>query len=206
MIVRCLPVGPLQVNCYLAACPETRDAVVIDPGDESPMILDALEKEDLNLKEILLTHCHADHVGGVKGITESLCVPVRIHEADRPMLNSAVEHGRMFGLEIEAPPPPDGYLAEGDVVDFGGESLKVLHTPGHSPGGICLLGPEEIFVGDTLFAGSIGRFDFPGGSYETLIESISRKILTLNEKTVVYPGHGPATTVGQEKRSNPFLV
>lgn len=206
MIVRCLAVGPLQVNCYLAACGESGDAVAIDPGDEPSLIVDAIEKEGFTLKHILLTHCHADHVGGVKGLVKSFHVPVMMHEADRAMLDSAVDHGRLFGLEIEAPPPPTGYLAERDVVEFGGESLAVLHTPGHSPGGICFLGPAEVFVGDTLFAGSIGRFDFPGGSYETLIDGISSKILTLGEDTVVYPGHGPSTTVGQEKHTNPFFV
>lgn len=206
MIVKCLPVGPLQVNCYLVGCGETREAVVIDPGDEAPLILDVLKSEGLNLTRILLTHCHADHVGGVKGLVDACGVPVMIHEADRSMLDSAVQHGRLFGLEIEAPPPPDGYLVEGDVVEFGRRSLLVLHTPGHSPGGLCFLGGAEIFVGDTLFAGSIGRFDFPGGSYEILIESISSKILTLDEATIVYPGHGPSTTVGEEKRSNPFFA
>jgi glyoxylase-like metal-dependent hydrolase (beta-lactamase superfamily II) len=194
------------VNCYLAACAKTGEAVAIDPGDEPPLILDAIKKEGLTLKHILLTHCHADHVGGVKGLVDACQAPVEMHEADRAMLDSAVEHGRLFGIEIEAPPPPDGYLDEGDVVSFGEESLNVLHTPGHSPGGICFLGASEIFVGDTLFAGSIGRFDFPGGSYETLIEGISSKILSLPENVVVYPGHGPATNVGQEKRTNPFFI
>lgn len=206
MIVHCLPVGPLQVNCYLAACAESGEAVAIDPGDEPSLILERIEREGLALKQILLTHCHADHVGGVKGLVEACPAPVKMHRSDRAMLDSAVEHGRLFGLEIEAPPPPDGYLEEGDVVRFGDESLKVLHTPGHSPGGICFLGPSEIFVGDTLFAGSIGRFDFPGGSYEALLQGISDKILILAENVVVYPGHGPATTVGHEKRTNPFFV
>jgi glyoxylase-like metal-dependent hydrolase (beta-lactamase superfamily II) len=201
-----IPVGPLQVNCYLAACETTGEAVAIDPGDEPPRIIEAIEREGLALKRVLLTHCHADHVGGLKGLVEGCRAPVLMHEGDRPMLDSAVEHGRLFGLEIEAPPAPDGYLAEGDSVDFGEESLKVLHTPGHSPGGICFLGRAEVFVGDTLFAGSIGRFDFPGGSYEKLIQGISSKILSLPEDTVVYPGHGPATNVGQEKRTNPFFI
>jgi glyoxylase-like metal-dependent hydrolase (beta-lactamase superfamily II) len=196
----------LQVNCYLAACEKTGHVVAIDPGDEPPLIIEAIEREGLTLNRILLTHCHADHVGGVKGLVEGLPAPVLMHEGDRAMLDSAVEHGRLFGLEIEAPPPPDGYLEEGDRVDFGEESLRVLHTPGHSPGGICFLGSREIFAGDTLFAGSIGRFDFPGGSYNTLIEGISSKILSLPEDLLVYPGHGPATTVGQEKRTNPFFV
>jgi len=204
--VRCLPVGLLQVNCYLVFSPDSRECVVIDPGDESPLILDAIGEEGVTVKEILLTHGHADHVGGVRGLVEALGVPLRMHEADRPMLDTAVEHGRMFGLEIAPPPPPDGYLEEGDIVTFGGESLRVLHTPGHSPGGICFLGGGAIFVGDTLFASSIGRFDLPGGSYDTLMESISRKILPLEDSTVVYPGHGPSTTVGAERASNPFLV
>jgi hydroxyacylglutathione hydrolase len=206
VIVHCLPVGPLQVNCYLVACAKTGEAAAIDPGDEPPLILEAIRKEGLTLKQILLTHCHADHVGGVKGLVDACSAPVKMHKADRTMLDSAVEHGRLFGLEIEAPPPPDGYLEEGDEVLVGQESLQILHTPGHSPGGICFLGASEIFVGDTLFAGSIGRFDFPGGSYKTLIEGISSKILSLSEDLVVYPGHGPATNVGHEKRTNPFFI
>jgi hydroxyacylglutathione hydrolase len=203
--VHCLAVGPLQVNCYVAVCPETGEAVAIDPGDEAPLVIDLVEKEGSSLNQILLTHCHADHVGGVKGLAEAMGAPVRIHQADRFLLEGAVEHGRLFGLEIEAPPPPDGYLEEGDTVRFGRQTLEVIHTPGHSPGGICFLGHEGIFVGDTLFAGSIGRFDLPGGSYEQLIDSIRSKILTLDESTVVYPGHGPATTVGHEKHTNPFF-
>lgn len=206
MKVRCIAVGPLQVNCYLAACERTGDAVAIDPGDEAPLIVEAIDRGGFTLRHVLLTHCHADHVGGINGLVEKHPAPIAMHEADRSMLESAVEHGRLFGLQIEAPPPPDNYLVEGDLVKFGEESLKVLHTPGHSPGGICFLGAAEIFVGDTLFAGSIGRFDFPGGSYETLIEGISSKILTLPEDVIVYPGHGPATNVGQEKRTNPFFI
>jgi hydroxyacylglutathione hydrolase len=204
--VHCLAVGPLMVNCYVAACPETGEAVAIDPGDEAPMILDLVKKEKLTLTQMLLTHCHADHVGGAKVLSEDTGVPLKIHQADRFLLDGAVDHGRLFGLEIDKPPAPDGYLEEGDTIQFGGESLKVLHTPGHSPGGICFLGRGEVFVGDTLFAGSIGRFDLPGGSYDQLLDSISTKILTLDEDTAVYPGHGPATTVGREKQSNPFFI
>ena len=206
MRVHCLAVGPLQVNCYVAACPDTGEAVVMDPGDEAPLIHELIKKEEMSLSEILLTHCHADHVGGIKALAEATGAPVKIHPADRFLLDGAVDHGRLFGLEIEKPPAPDGYLEGGDTVRFGKEALKVLHTPGHSPGGICFLGNGEVFVGDTLFAGSIGRFDLPGGSYEQLLESISTEILTLSEETVVYPGHGPATTVGREKQSNPFFI
>jgi len=204
--VHCLAVGPLQVNCYVAACTETGEGVVIDPGDEAPLILELIKREGISLSEILLTHCHADHVGGVKSLADATGAPVRIHQADRFLLDGAVDHGRLFGLEIEKPPAPDGYLEGGDTVGFGKEALRVLHTPGHSPGGICFLGDGEVFVGDTLFAGSIGRFDLPGGSYEQLLESISTEILTLSEDIVVYPGHGPATTVGREKQSNPFFT
>jgi glyoxylase-like metal-dependent hydrolase (beta-lactamase superfamily II) len=195
-----------MVNCYVALCTETAEAVVIDPGDEAPLVLDLIEKEGLTLKQILLTHCHADHVGGVKVLAESTGAPVKIHKADHFLLDGAVDHGRLFGLEIDKPPAPDGYLAEGDTVQFGREVLNVLHTPGHSPGGICFLADGQVFVGDTLFAGSIGRFDLPGGSYEQLIGSITAKILSLDEDIVVYPGHGPSTTVGQEKTTNPFFV
>jgi hydroxyacylglutathione hydrolase len=204
--VHCLEVGPLLVNCYVPVCVETGEGVVIDPGDEASLILELIKRECIKPTQILLTHCHADHVGGVKGLVEATGAAVRIHQADRFLLDGAVDHGRLFGLEIDKPPAPDGYLEEGDTVRFGEESLRVLHTPGHSPGGICLLGSEEVFVGDTLFAGSIGRFDLPGGSYDQLIDSISRKILTLEEETVVYPGHGPATTVGREKSTNPFFI
>ncbi len=206
MTVDCIPVGPLQVNCYVAACEESGAAVVIDPGDEASLIVDFIERKGLSPQRILLTHCHADHVGGLRGLVDALAIPVSIHEADGSLLEKAVEAGRLFGLEIEAPPAPDAYLTEGEHVEFGRQSLEVLHTPGHSPGGVCFLGNAEIFVGDTLFAGSVGRFDLPGGSYETLIESITSKILTLDENTTVYPGHGPSTTVGRERATNPFFI
>jgi len=180
--------------------------VVIDPGDEADRILAEVRDGGLEVVSVLLTHGHADHVGGVRGIVESLAAEVLIHGDDASMLETAVEHGRMFGLEIERPPAPDRYLQDGDVIRFGSERVTVLHTPGHSPGAVSFLGDGVVFVGDTIFAGSVGRFDLPGGSYDALMRSISEKILTLDDSVTIYPGHGPATTVGAERRGNPFLT
>jgi hydroxyacylglutathione hydrolase len=201
-----LVVGPLQVNCYILGCERTKQAAVIDPGGDVDRILMALAKDELRLVYIINTHGHFDHTGGNKALKDATGAELLIHRADAPMIMQQASGGSAFGMTIENSPAPDRYLEEGDTITFGDISLKVLHTPGHSGGGISLATDNMVFVGDALFAGSIGRTDFPGGDYDGLIEGVRTKILTLGDDVVVYPGHGPHTTVGEEKRHNPFFT
>jgi len=211
MLVHTLNVGPLQACCYVVAPSEGGEAAVIDPGGDAEVILDHLRYRGLGLRLILLTHGHIDHVEAVAALERALPEAlVCIHEADAPMLGDpGVALASWIGIPLE-PCKPDRLLADGDAVELGGETLEVLHTPGHTPGGISLLvrqaeGPALVFSGDTLFAGGIGRTDFPGGSYAQLIESIRTRLFALPDATVVYPGHGEPTTIGEERRTNPFL-
>lgn len=205
MILKSLAVGPIQANCYILGCERTKSAAVIDPGGDEDRILMKLAEDNLALKYIINTHGHFDHIGGNAGLKNASGAEFLIHSADEPFLAELKTTAASFGLSAEDSPPPDRTLAEEDIISFGDISLKVLHTPGHSPGGISLLTDKMVFVGDTLFAGSIGRTDLPGGDFETLISSIKNKLLVLDEDTKVYTGHGPATTIGYEKRVNPFL-
>lgn len=207
MIQRVLSVGMLESNCYILGDEETREAVVIDPGGDAPEILAALRQERLLLKTIINTHGHFDHVGANKELQEATGAPIAIHMADAPMLSKPSAEALFFTGGRLQPSRADILLQEGDILDFGRYQLKVLHTPGHTPGGICLVLLQEpiVYVGDTLFAGSIGRTDFPGGSFEELINSVRTKIFTLGDHYLVMPGHGPATTVGQERLYNPFF-
>lgn len=199
-------VGPLQTNCYILGCKRTKEAAVIDPGGDADQILMTLAREGLHLAYIINTHGHFDHTlanGRLKKVTGA---ELLIHQADAPMITSQSAQGSMWGMKIEDSPPPDRYVREGSLITFGDISLKVLHTPGHSPGGISLATDKVVFVGDALFAGSIGRTDFTGGDYEGLIRNVREKILTLGDDVVVYPGHGPQTTVGRERQTNPFFA
>ncbi len=205
MIIKQLTVGPIMANCYILGCERTREAAVIDPGDETDKILMSLASEKLTLKHILNTHGHFDHVGGNRRLKEATGADLQIHAADAAMLADLSNSAAAFGLSAQNSPPPDRTLGEGDSVTFGDIVLTVLHTPGHTPGGISFHTDRCVFVGDALFYGSIGRTDFPGGDYDTLIASIRTKLFTLDDDTTVYTGHGPATTIGQEKRSNPFV-
>jgi len=205
MILKTLVVGPFAVNCYILACQKTREGVVIDPGDEAERIIEVIEAENLSLKYLLLTHAHVDHVLGIPDLQERLDVQTLMHREDSFLIKNLLAQAVSFGLSIRGTPRIDGYVKEGDVIAFGTRSLQVIHTPGHTPGGICLLGKGEVFVGDTLFAGSIGRTDLPGGSYQTLIQSIKSKLFSLDDRLRVYPGHGPPTTIEEEKLHNPFL-
>lgn len=206
MIVRALPVGPLQTNCYITGCEKTRQAAVIDPGGDVDRILSALDKDDFNLSAIINTHGHFDHVGGNNALKKATQADLMIHELDTPMLAHLTQTAAAWGLRAEASPAADRLLEDGDLIEVGDIQFKVIHTPGHSPGGICLYAKAEkaLFVGDTLFAGSIGRTDLPGGDYDTLIHSIQSKLFILPDETVVYNGHMQSTTIGQEKRFNPF--
>jgi glyoxylase-like metal-dependent hydrolase (beta-lactamase superfamily II) len=201
-----LVVGPIQANCYVLGCERTKEAAVIDPGGDVDKILMTLAKDKLHCVTIFNTHGHFDHTGDNKRLKEVTGAKLVIHRADAPMILHQGSNGSMWGMEVEDSPPPDSYVEERDVITFGDISLQVLHTPGHSPGGISLLSDKMVFVGDTLFAGSIGRTDLPGGDYETLIRSVKEKIFPLGDDVVIYPGHGPKTTVGRERRSNPFFA
>ena len=206
MILKMLVVGPIQANCYILGCERNKLAAVIDPGGDANRILMVLAKEELRLVYIINTHGHFDHTTDNKRLKEVTGAQLMIHRADAPMIVNQSGQGLMWGMRIENSPAPDRYVDEGDMITFGDISLKVLHTPGHSPGGISLFTEKMVFVGDTLFAGSIGRTDLPGGDYDGLIRNVREKIFTLGDDVVVYPGHGPRTTVGQERRTNPFFV
>jgi len=205
MLVETLAVGPLQVNCHIVACPVTGEAMVIDPGDESQRIIKVLESHHLKVTAIVNTHGHFDHIGGNRALCGATGAPLMIHASDVELLRRAEQSAASYGLKTSSSPEPDRLLEDGDVVEVGTLRFKVLHVPGHSPGGICLHCDGEVFVGDSLFAGSIGRTDLPGGDYDTLINAIRSKLWRLGDDTVVYSGHGPDTTIGRERRTNPFV-
>jgi hydroxyacylglutathione hydrolase len=211
MIVESQAVAPFFKNGYVAGCEETKEAVLIDPGDEVPSLLAFAERSGLTIRYILLTHAHVDHVTGVAAAKRALNVPVYLHHDDLFLYERAVEMGAMFGLKVEPQPPIDEFYTPAQVIPFGTYDVRVHHTPGHCPGGVCLqIGKTgtsglELFVGDTLFAGSIGRTDLPGGDYNTLIASIRTVLFPLGDAAVVHSGHGPDTTIGHERRTNPFL-
>ena len=204
MILQSLVVGPIMANCFIIGCEKTRKAAVIDPGDESSRILMKLAEHKLTVEYIINTHGHFDHVGANRKLKEATGAKLVIHALDQSMLKVLSETSAAFGLSVENSPPPDQTVQDGDIIQFGEIILTVLHTPGHTPGGISLHTDGVVFVGDTLFAGSIGRTDFPGGDFNTLISSIRNKLYSLGDHVIVYTGHGPETTIGREKRSNPF--
>lgn len=207
MLIKDLVVGPIGANCIILGCEATREAAVIDPGDDADRILKALAEEKLTVTAIINTHGHFDHVGANKRLKEATGADIMIHDADASMLQELSVTAMAFGLRAENSPPADRLLADGDTITFGEKSLTVLFTPGHTPGGVTFYCKEEkvAFAGDTLFYGSIGRTDLPGGNYATLISSIKTKLFALPDDTVVYTGHGPKTTIGTEKQYNPFL-
>jgi glyoxylase-like metal-dependent hydrolase (beta-lactamase superfamily II) len=194
-------------NCFILACEETREAIIIDAGEFTPDIERFLQTEKLTVKYIILTHSHVDHAGDVGRFKEATGGLIVLHEDEAPLYENLAAQARMFGFRIDSPPPPDKLVRHGDEIAFGASHrLGVIHCPGHSPGGICILWDNIVFVGDTLFAGSIGRTDLPGGSYQTLIDAIKTRLLPLGDSVQALPGHGPATTLATEKRYNPFLA
>jgi glyoxylase-like metal-dependent hydrolase (beta-lactamase superfamily II) len=201
----CITNGIYQENCYIVADPRSRDAIIVDPGEESELFLGRLRGEQLQLRAVWLTHGHLDHVLGVGHVVEETGVPVYLHPSDRPLYDRVEQQGAWLGVHAESPPPPDHEIAHGDRLSVGAFEFEVRHVPGHSPGGIALVGYGVVFSGDALFAGSIGRTDLPGGDMETLLSSIREQLLTLPDDTIVYSGHGPATTIGTERSWNPFL-
>ncbi len=203
MILERLVVGPLEENTYIIGDEETMQAIVIDPGDEPDRIIDMIKERGLQVKSIICTHTHFDHVGAVGDLKKATGAEILIHKEDLPVYKAAREHAALWGYDIDDIPGPDGYIGEGDEVDAGHLKFSVLHTPGHSPGGICLYGEGILITGDTIFKGSVGRTDFPGGSMEELKKSF-RRLLDLPEDTRIYSGHGPETSVGMEKKTNFF--
>ena len=205
MIIKKLEVGPIMANCFILGCETTKEAVVIDPGDDADRILMELANLKLKVKYLINTHGHFDHVGANKRMKKATGALIAIHPEDEPMFSMLSQAARRFGVESENSPPADLHLNDGDKVKFGEITLKVIHTPGHSKGGICLYTDGHLFAGDTLFANSIGRTDLPGGDYDTLISSIKQKVFSFDDDTIVYTGHGPETSIGREKATNPFL-
>lgn len=206
MEIEILEVSPFLVNCYLIWSKEEKIGVIIDPGDEDQMILERIGKIDFQPKAILLTHGHADHIAAVEPLIKKLDIPLYIGKGDEHMLASPSGNiSAMVGLQITCP-PADHVLKDSDVISFGSLKFSVFSTPGHTQGGICYFIENSLFCGDTLFNGSIGRTDLPGGDYSQLINSINQNILSLPDDIICYPGHGPRTTVGDERKHNPFLT
>jgi glyoxylase-like metal-dependent hydrolase (beta-lactamase superfamily II) len=208
MIHEILPVGPLQCNCSVIGDEASREAMVIDPGDEVEEVLALVKKHGLEVKQIVITHAHIDHVGGAMKLRRLTGAPVLLNQNDSALLKMLDVQAAWVGM---APPEPveiDQNLADGDTLRAGGLSGSVLHTPGHTEGSVCLYFPAQskLIAGDTLFAGSIGRTDLPGGSLEKILRSLHQRVLALPDDTLVIPGHGPATSIGRERESNPFLV
>ncbi|GAH28002.1 unnamed protein product [marine sediment metagenome] len=204
MILKKLVVGPFASNCYIVGSESSKEGIIIDPGDEAEVILRNVEDLELEIRSIVLTHGHIDHIGALKEVKEATGAEVAIHTDEAESLQRQ-PLSTLFGISYPDPPPPDRSLKDGDGIDIGDLHFLVLHTPGHSPGGICLLGEGVVFSGDTLFNYGIGRTDLPGGNHSQLMNSIHTKLMVLPDNTVVYPGHGPETTIGTERRDNPFL-
>jgi glyoxylase-like metal-dependent hydrolase (beta-lactamase superfamily II) len=205
MNIETLTVGPLAVNSYIVSDHDTNEAILIDPGSESKRIINLIEVRNLKLKTIINTHCHIDHIAEVKTIQDHFKAKFLIHEKELPLLNMLSESNGLFGINVSGLPEVSDYLTPDQEIKVGNIRGEILFTPGHSPGGISILFHKHIFVGDCLFKNSIGRTDLHGGNYDELIHSIKTKMFTLPDETIVYPGHGPATTIGYEKKNNPFL-
>ena len=208
MIVKALVVGPFASNCFIIGSENTKEGIVIDPGADAKNILNAVRDLDLSIVLIVATHNHIDHVGALRSVKDATGAKYAVHEADSKEAMPAM-FGRMMGLmlgsSLRATPNPDRLLKDGDIIDIGDLKFKVLYTPGHTPGGISLLGDGVVFSGDTLFNFGIGRTDLEGGDYGKLMDSIMTKLMVLPDSTIVYPGHGPETIIGAEKKGNPFL-
>ena len=206
MIVETLPVGLIQTNCYVIGCKETREGAIIDPGGHPQRILAAVERHDLTVRYVLNTHAHFDHTEANREVVEATGAPLAIHPLEVPLLKAS-GGAALFGLQADPGPAPDLELADGDELEVGTLRLQVLHTPGHTPGHVCFYEREEkvLFDGDVLFQRGVGRTDLPGGSWQKLMDSIRRVLFALPDETVVYSGHGGPTTIGEEKRLNPWL-
>ena len=198
--------GQFVENCYLVIDEASRECVVIDPGEEAGLILRRITEAGVRTVAIWVTHAHLDHVMGVPRLRRETGAPIYLHPADRELYDHVIQQGLAFGIRVESLPPPDREFVPGETVRVGTVGFTVRHAPGHSPGSVCLVGDGVVFTGDVLFAGSIGRTDLPGADFDTLIRSIERELLVLPDSTMVYSGHGPETTVGRERGTNPFLA
>ena len=200
-----IPNGVFQENCYLLREAGRPDGVIVDPGEEAERFLREAAARKLTIKEIWLTHAHIDHIMGVDAVRRATGAPIYLHPDDRPMYEGLVQQGRLFGIEVTPAPPPDRTLQHGQRLTLGTTPIEVRHVPGHSPGHVVFVGPGLVLGGDVLFQGSIGRTDLIGGDLPTLLTGIREQLFSLSDETIVYPGHGPATTIGRERATNPFL-
>lgn len=210
MIQKTLVVGPFQCNCMLFACEKTKEAILVDPGDEPNRILEEIGFSGFKIKYLLHTHGHLDHIAGTAKVREKVQAPVCVHKDDHFIFQQLPMQGRLFGLEYEPAPLVEHFLVDSERLRFGEMELEVLHTPGHSPGSVCFRlidnGSETLLSGDTLFKQSVGRSDLWGGDHHTLVKSIKERLFVLDDDLQVFPGHGPSTTIGLERRTNPFLI
>ncbi|NLK00975.1 MAG: MBL fold metallo-hydrolase [Clostridia bacterium] len=202
--VNIFPEGSFETNCYLVADPKSKEGLIIDPGAQGEKIIESAKKQDMKILYIVNTHAHFDHIGADEIVKEAFGAEILVHSMDEEMMKSPELNFSCMGTESKSP-NPDRLLEDNEEISLGETTLKILHTPGHTPGGICLLTDNEIFTGDTLFAGSVGRTDLPGGSYEQLMSSIEKRLKPLPGYLKVYPGHGPATTMEEEKANNPYM-
>ena len=205
MILETRAVAPFHKNGFVVACERTREAVIIDPGDEVNELLTAVDALKVHVKHILLTHAHLDHISGVDVAKQAHSVPIHLHKDDLTLYQRAIQQGEMFGVTIRRQPPIDEFY-NGTPIRFGDHEVLVHHTPGHCQGGVCLQMDRHLFVGDTLFAGSVGRSDLPGGNHDVLMRSIVDVLFPLGDDAIVHPGHGPDTTIARERASNPFVL
>ena len=205
MNVETFIVGPIEVNCYIVTCKKTNKAAVIDPGDNAADILKVVRSRSLDIEYILLTHGHFDHLGGVARIKKATNATVLMNKDDQYMVETAAQQAELFGLPVPGEFDVDRFVDESDIIEIGNLKASILTTPGHSKGSVCYLFDKCVFVGDTLFYGGVGRTDLEGGSFEQLVHSIKSKLFTLSDDVKVYCGHGPSTTIGREKKYNPFI-
>ena len=208
MILEKLTVGPFQENCYIVGDEASGTGVLFDPGDEAARISITVERTNLEISQIVITHAHIDHVGAVVALVDEYSCPVLMHAEAEPMLKQLPNQALMMGLRFGKVPAVDGYIEDGEILEVGALRFEALYTPGHAPGHLAFYAADEglVLSGDALFAGSVGRVDLPGGSMEVLMQSISERLLVLPDTTAVHSGHGPETTIGEERAHNPFLA